>query len=176
MNNSKLINTVRCIPDFPKPGIMFQDITPLFCDRECLRIMYDETVELYKDKGITKVVGIESRGFLLASAVALKLNAGVAICRKKGKLPGKVVEENFEKEYGKDTVCMTNDAITSDDVVLIHDDLLATGGSLKAAYDLVNRFHPKKIYINVIIELTGEGLQGRKLLENITEVTTLIKI
>lgn len=82
MNNPKLINTVRCIPDFPKPGIMFQDITPLFCDRECLRIMYDETVELYKDKGITKVVGIESRGFLLASAIALKLNAGVAICRK----------------------------------------------------------------------------------------------
>ena len=71
---------------------------------------------------------------------------------------------------------MTYDAITSDDVVLLHDDLLATGGSLKAAYDLVNRFHPKKIYINVIIELTGEGLQGRKLLENITEVTTLIKI
>ena len=119
---------------------------------------------------------VESRGFLLASAIALKLNAGVAICRKKGKLPGKTVEENFEKEYGRDTVCITCDAITSDDVVLIHDDLLATGGSLKAAYNLVNRFHPKKIYINVIIELTGEGLQGRKLLENITEVTTLIKI
>lgn len=86
------------------------------------------------------------------------------------------MEENFEKEYGRDTVCITCDAITSDDVVLIHDDLLATGGSLKAAYNLVNRFHPKKIYINVIIELTGEGLQGRKLLEDITEVTTLIRI
>jgi adenine phosphoribosyltransferase len=176
MNNSKLINTVRCIPDFPKPGIMFQDITPLFCDRECLRIMYDETVELYKDKGITKVVGIESRGFLLASAIALKLNAGVAICRKKGKLPGKTVEENFEKEYGRDTVCITCDAITSDDVVLIHDDLLATGGSLKAAYDLVMRFKPKKVYINAIIELTRGGLHGRDALPKDVEVTTLIKL
>ena len=176
MNNSKLINTVRCIPDFPKPGIMFQDITPLFCDSECLRIMHDEIVSKYKDKGITKVVGIESRGFLLATSVALDLNAGVAICRKKGKLPGKVVEENFEKEYGRDTVCMTCDAITSDDVVLIHDDLLATGGSLKAAYNLVNRFHPKKIYINVIIELKGEGLNGRKLLEDIADVTALIQV
>lgn len=176
MNNPKLISTVRCIPDFPKPGIMFQDITPLFCDSECLRIMHDETVELYKDKGITKVVGIESRGFLLASSVAINLNAGVAICRKKGKLPGKVVEENFMKEYGKDTVCMTEDAITSNDVVLIHDDLLATGGSLKAAYDLVMKFHPKKVYINVIIELTREGLKGREKLEPFAEVTTLIKI
>jgi adenine phosphoribosyltransferase len=133
-------------------------------------------VSKYKDKGITKVVGIESRGFLLDTSVALDLNAGVAICRKKGKLPGKVVEENFEKEYGRDTVCMTCDAITSDDVVLIHDDLLATGGSLKAAYNLVNRFHPKKIYINVIIELKGEGLNGRKLLEDIADVTALIQV
>ncbi len=176
MNNPKLIKTIRCIPDFPKPGIQFQDITPLFADSECLRIMYDEVTEMYKDKGITKIVGIESRGFLLASAIALKLNAGVAICRKKGKLPGKVVEENFEKEYGKDTVCMTEDSITSDDVVLIHDDLLATGGSLKAAYDLVQRFHPKKVYINVIIELTIEGPQGRQLLEKFADVTALIRI
>lgn len=176
MNNPKLISAVRCIPDFPKPGIQFQDITPLFNDPECLRIMHDETVELYKDKGITKIVGIESRGFLLSSAIALSLNAGVAICRKKGKLPGKVVEENFEKEYGKDTVCITDDAITSDDVVLIHDDLLATGGSLKAAYDLVQRFHPRKVYINVIIELTIEGLHGRRLLEQYTDVTALIRI
>ena len=160
MNNPKLIKTIRCIPDFPKPGIQ----------------LYDEVTEMYKDKGITKIVGIESRGFLLASAIALKLNAGVAICRKKGKLPGKVVEENFEKEYGKDTVCMTEDSITSDDVVLIHDDLLATGGSLKAAYDLVQRFHPKKVYINVIIELTIEGLQGRQLLEKFADVTALIRI
>jgi adenine phosphoribosyltransferase len=174
MNNPKLISKVRCIPDFPKPGIQFQDITPLFNDPECLRIMHDETVEMYKDKGITKIVGIESRGFLLSSSVALTLNAGVAICRKKGKLPGKVVEENFEKEYGKDTVCMTEDSITSDDVVLIHDDLLATGGSLRAAYNLVARFHPKKIYINVIIELTRDGLHGRQQLEDLTEVTALL--
>ena len=85
-----------------------------------------------------------------------------------------MVEENFEKEYGKDTVCMTEDSITSDDVVLIHDDLLATGGSLRAAYNLVAKFHPKKIYINVIIELTRDGLHGRQQLEDLTEVTALL--
>ncbi|MBR2184275.1 MAG: adenine phosphoribosyltransferase [Prevotella sp.] len=176
MNNKKLLETLRAIPDFPKPGINFQDITPLFNDKECLRIMHDEIIDMYKDKGITKVVGIESRGFLLATTIALELGAGVAICRKKGKLPGKVVEEHYEKEYGKDTVCLTEDAITSDDVVLIHDDLLATGGSLLAAYNLVKKFNPKEIHVNVIIELLGRGLEGRKVLEPVTDVTTLLKV
>ena len=176
MNNPKLVNTLRVIPDFPIPGIQFQDITPLFNDRECLKIMHDEIIEMYRDKGITKVVGIESRGFLLAPSIAIELGAGVAILRKKGKLPGKVVEESFEKEYGKDTVCLTEDAISSDDVVLLHDDLLATGGSLMAAYYLVKKFNPKKIYVNVIIELLGRGLEGRKLLEPLTDVTTLMRV
>jgi adenine phosphoribosyltransferase len=176
MNNPKLLSTIKCIPDFPTPGIMFQDITPLFANPECLRIMSEETIEMYRGKDITKIVGIESRGFLLASGLALELNAGVVVCRKKGKLPGKVVEERFEKEYGKDTVCMCEDAISSDDIVLIHDDLLATGGSLKAAYDLVMRFNPKKVYINAIIELTRGGLHGRDALPKDVEVTTLIKL
>ena len=159
MNNPKLIENLRVIPNFPKPGIMFQDISTLFDKAECLKIMCDETVDLYKDKGITKIVGIESRGFLLASAVAKELNAGVVMCRKPGKLP-----------------CIHTGSISENDVVLLHDDLLATGGSMKAAYDLVKMFHPKKIYINFIIELTIEGLHGRDVFDKDVEITTLLKI
>lgn len=176
MNNPILTENIRVIPDFPKPGIQFQDVSTLFDNPECLKTMRDEVVELYKDKGITKIVGIESRGFLLASAVACELNAGVVMCRKPNKLPGKTVSVSYEKEYGQDTICMISDSINDDDVVLIHDDLLATGGSMKAAYDLVKLFQPKKIYMNFIIELKIEGLNGRAILEKDAEVTTLIKV
>lgn len=176
MNNQKLLQNLRVIPDFPKPGIQFQDVSTLFANAECVKIMRDEVVDLYKGKGITKIVGIESRGFLLASAVACDLNAGVVMCRKPNKLPGETVEQSYEKEYGTDTICIHKDAITSDDIVLIHDDLLATGGSMRAAYDLVKKFNPKKIYINFIIELTIEGLHGRDVFEKDTEITTLIKV
>lgn len=176
MNNKKLIENLRVIPNFPKPGIMFQDISTLFDKADCLKIMCEETANLYKDKGITKIVGIESRGFLLASAVALKLGAGVVMCRKPGKLPGETIQLSYEKEYGTDTICMHKGAISEDDVVLIHDDLLATGGSMKAAYDLVKKFNPKKIYINFIIELTIEGLHGRDVFDKDVEITTLLKI
>ena len=177
MNNEKLLNNLRCIQDFPKPGIQFQDVTTLFMNPECLRIMKDETVDLYKEKGITKIVGIESRGFILASSVACELNAGVVLCRKPGKLPGDTIQETYTKEYGTDTIEIHKDSITENDVVLIHDDLLATGGSMKAAYDLVSKFHPKKIYINFIIELCIEGLHGRELFKDCdTEITTLLTI
>ena len=176
MNNPKLLENIRVIPDFPKPGIMFQDISTLFDKPECLKIMCKETCDLYKDKGITKIVGIESRGFLLSSAVAIELGAGVVMCRKPGKLPGETIELSYEKEYGKDTICMHKGAISEDDVVLIHDDLLATGGSMKAAYDLVKKFNPRKIYINFIIELTIEGLHGRDVFDKDVEITALLKI
>lgn len=176
MNNPKLLENLRVIPDFPIPGIQFQDITSLFDKPECLKIMRDETVELYKDKGITKVVGIESRGFLLSSAVACELNAGVVLARKPGKLPGETIDQEYKKEYGTDKICMVKDSIGEDDVVLIHDDLLATGGSMRAAYDLVKKFNPKKIYINFIIELKIEGLHGRDVFDKDTEITTLLKI
>ena len=176
MNNPDLIKNIRVVPNFPKPGIMFQDISTLFDKPECLKTMCKETVELYKDKGITKIVGIESRGFLLSSAVAVELGAGVVMCRKPGKLPGETIELSYEKEYGKDTVCMHKGAISENDVVLLHDDLLATGGSMKAAYDLVKMFNPKKIYINFIIELTIEGLHGRDVFDKDVEITTLLKI
>lgn len=173
MNNEILLKNLRCIPDFPRKGINFRDVTTLYKDAECMKIMLDEMYELYKDKGITKVVGVESRGFVMASALAGKLGCGVVLARKPGKLPSTVIKEQFSKEYGVDTVEMHIDAIDEDDVVLIHDDLLATGGTAKATYKLVEHFHPKKIYMNFIIEIRDEGLHGRDLFKGI-DVTTLM--
>ena len=175
MNNETLVRNLRCIPDFPKKGINFRDVTTLYKDAECMKIMLDELYDLYKDKGITKIVGVESRGFVMASALAAKLGCGVVLARKPGKLPWTVIKEQFSKEYGVDTVEMHVDSIEENDVVLIHDDLLATGGTAKATWNLVNHFHPKKIYMNFIIEITDEGLHGRDLFENI-EMTTLLTI
>lgn len=176
MNNPVLLENLRCIPDFPKKGINFRDVTTLYKNPECMKIMVDEMYELYKDKGITKIVGIESRGFVMAAALATKLGAGVVLARKPGKLPATVIKESFSKEYGVDTVEMHIDSIDENDVVLIHDDLLATGGTAKATLKLVNHFHPKKVYINFIIEITDEGLHGRDCLEKDVEVTTLMVI
>ena len=175
MNNQTLIENLRCIPDFPRKGINFRDVTTLYKNAECMKIMLDEMYELYKDKGITKIVGVESRGFVMASALAARLGCGVVLARKPGKLPGTVVKEQFTKEYGVDTVEMHIDSIEPDDVVLIHDDLLATGGTAKATYKLVNHFHPKKVYMNFIIEITDEGLHGRDLFDGI-ELTTLVTV
>ena len=176
MNNPTLLKNLRVIPDFPIPGIQFQDVSTLFRDSECLRIMKEETLNFYKDKNITKVVGLESRGFPLGGIVATELKAGFVMARKPGKLPGEVIEETYEKEYGTDKICISSDALCSEDIILIHDDLLATGGTMKAVCDLVKRFNPKKIYINFIIELTIEGLHGRDILDNNIEITTLLKI
>lgn len=176
MNNPVLLENLRCIPDFPKKGINFRDVTTLYKNPECMKIMVDEMYELYKDKGITKIVGIESRGFVMAAALATKLGAGVVLARKPGKLPATVIKESFSKEYGVDTVEMHIDSIDENDVVLIHDDLLATGGTAKATLKLVNHFHPKKVYMNFIIEITDEGLHGRDCLEKDVEVTTLLVI
>ena len=176
MNNETLLKNLRNVPDFPIKGIQFKDVSTLFKDAECLRIMVDELYEMYKDKGITKVVGIESRGFIVGAALALRLGAGFVMCRKPGKLPAETRKATYMKEYGKDTIEIHTDAITEDDVVLLHDDLLATGGSMKAAYGLVRDFNPKKVYINFIIELTIEGLNGRAVFDEDTEITSLIKI
>lgn len=173
MNNKVLLENVRCIPDFPRKGINFRDVTTLYKNAECVQIMLDELYELYKDKGITKIVGIESRGFVMASALAARLKCGIVLARKPGKLPSTVIKESFSKEYGVDTIEMHLDSINEDDVVLIHDDLLATGGTAKAAYKLVQHFHPKKTYMNFLIEITDEGLHGRDLFEGI-ELTTLM--
>ena len=175
MNNKVLIDNLRCIPDFPKKGINFRDVTTLYKNAECMKIMLDELEAIYKDKGLTKIVGIESRGFVMASALAGRLGCGVVMARKPGKLPATVIKESFSKEYGVDTIEMHIDSIEPDDVVLIHDDLLATGGTAKAAYKLVEHFNPKKVYMNFIIEITDEGLHGRDLFDGI-ELTTLLTI
>ncbi len=163
---------IRNIPDFPVKGIQFKDITTALRKPDCLRWIRDEMVNLYKDKGITKVVGIESRGFIIAPAVAMELGVGFVPIRKPGKLPAETVEISYQKEYGVDTIQIHKDAISADDVVLIHDDLLATGGTMAAAVELVKKFGVKKVYVNFIIEL--DVLNGRKVLTNATEVDTLI--
>lgn len=176
MNNQLLLDNLRCIPDWPIKGVNFRDVTTLFKNAECVKTISDEMIELYKDKGITKIVGIESRGFVMSSAVALRLNAGIVLCRKPGKLPCETVQQNYAKEYGIDTIEIHKDAIDENDIVLLHDDLLATGGTMKAACDLVKKFHPKKIYCNFIIELVNEGLNGRDTFDEDVEVTSLIQI
>ena len=176
MNTKLLIDNLRCVPDFPKKGINFRDVTTLYKSAECMKEMLDEMERLYKDKGITKIVGVESRGFVMASALAGRLRCGVVLARKPGKLPATVIKESFSKEYGVDTVEMHFDSIDENDVVLIHDDLLATGGTAKATYKLVKHFNPKQIYMNFIIEITDEGLHGRDLFEGVVDVTTLMVI
>ena len=175
MDKKFILDNLRCIPDFPKKGINFRDVTTLYQNAECMKMMTDELYEIYKNKGITKIVGIESRGFVMASALAPRLGAGVVLARKPGKLPSTVIKEQYSKEYGVDTIEMHIDAITPDDVVLIHDDLLATGGTAKATYKLVQHFNPKKIYMNFIIEITDEGLHGRDEFQGI-DVTTLVTL
>ena len=175
-NNELLLKNLRCIPDWPKKGVNFRDVTTLFKSPECLKEINREIYELYKDKGITKIVGIESRGFVMSSAHAQELGAGVVLCRKPGKLPCDTVQESYAKEYGKDTIEIHRDAIDENDVILLHDDLLATGGTMKAACNLVKKFHPKKVYCNFIIELVNEGLNGREGFDEDIEITSLIKI
>lgn len=175
-NNELLLKNLRCIPDWPKKGVNFRDVTTLFKSPECLKEINHEMYELYKDKGITKIVGIESRGFVMSSALALELGAGVVLCRKPGKLPCDTVQESYAKEYGKDTIEIHRDAIDEDDIILLHDDLLATGGTMKAACNLAKKFHPKKVYCNFIIELVNEGLNGREGFDEDIEITSLIKI
>lgn len=174
MNKELLLKNLRNIPDFPIPGIQFKDVTSLFKNPDCLREMNDALYELYKDRGITKIVGIESRGFVMASSLALRLNAGFVPIRKPGKLPAETISETYGKEYGRDTIEIHKDAIDENDVVLIHDDLLATGGTMLAAYHLVKKLNPKKVMINFLIEL--EGLKGRNTFPADAEIECLLTL
>lgn len=171
MNADQVKKSIRNIPNFPVEGIQFKDLTTALREPDCLQWMRAEITKLYQSKGITKVLGVESRGFILAPAVAMDLGAGFVPIRKPGKLPAEVLEQSYQKEYGLDRIQIHKDALTENDVVLIHDDLLATGGTMAAAIELVKRFGVKKIYVNFVVEL--DGLQGRKILDG-AEVTSLI--
>ena len=172
MTIEEVKSNIRDIVDFPIPGIIFKDLTTAFKNPDCMKFFEDEMYRLYKDKGITKVVGIESRGFIMAPVLGNKLGVGFVPIRKKGKLPADVIEISYGKEYGEDIIQIHADSLDENDVVLIHDDLLATGGTMKAACDLVKKFGVKKIYVNFLVEL--DFLEGRKVFGSEIEVESLL--
>ena len=174
MSKELLLKNLREIPDFPKRGILFYDITTLLKKPECLQYLIDELYGIYKGKGITKVVGVESRGFIIGGALAARLGAGFVMARKPGKLPAETFEESFNKEYGVDTIQIHKDAIEKNDIVLLHDDLLATGGTMVAAQKLVQKCGAKKTFVNFIIEL--KELNGRNAFPEGTEITTILQL
>jgi adenine phosphoribosyltransferase len=169
----RVIASIRDVPDFPKPGILFKDITTAMKDAEILRFIVDDLYEYYKDKGITKVVGVESRGFVLGSILAYKLGAGFVLLRKPGKLPAETYKVEYALEYGVDALEIHKDAIEETDVVLLHDDLLATGGSAGAALKLIGKFKPSAVLVSFLIEL--EFLEGRPRLKGTQDIHALIK-
>ncbi len=151
---------IRNVPDFPKPGIQFKDITTLWKDPKAFKESIDMLYQRYRDKKIDKVVGAESRGFIVASPLAYLLKAGFVPVRKKGKLPYKKIEVTYNLEYGTDTVEMHEDAISSGENVLIVDDLLATGGTVGAIIELVNKLGGNIVEAAFIVEL--DFLKGRE--------------
>ena len=163
MNKELLLANLRTIQDFPIPGILFYDVTTLFKSAECMQELLDTLYEQYKDRGITKVVGIESRGFILGGALAARLGAGFVMARKPGKLPAETIEETYAKEYGTDCIQIHKDAIAPGQKVVLIDDLIATGGTIKAAAELVEELGGEVVKILFLMELAG--LEGRKVLE-----------
>ena len=157
---------MRTIEDYPIEGISFKDITTLFKEPAAFKNVVDQISGYCQGKGITKIVSLESRGFIVGGALAYKLDAGFVPIRKKGKLPSEVLSESYELEYGVDTIEIHVDALNEDDVVLIHDDLLATGGTALAALYLVQQLKVKKIYFSFIIDLTFIQTDKKKELAN----------
>lgn len=158
----ELKKIIRQVPDYPKEGINFIDITTMLKDPIAFGYVVDRISESFNKKGITKIVSLESRGFIIGGAVAYKLKAGFVPIRKKGKLPAETISESYELEYGTDLIEMHVDALTEDDIVLIHDDLLATGGTAMAALNLVKKMKVKKVYFSFIINLSFLNTQNKK--------------
>ena len=172
MKLEEVKKTIRDIYDFPQKGIIFRDLTTAFKDAHALCTISEELKKRYEGLGVTKVVGIESRGFIGGAVLARDLGAGFVPVRKPGKLPADTISKSYSKEYGVDTIEIHRDAIAEGDVVVLHDDLLATGGTMAAAYDLVKSMNPKKIYISFIVELSD--LDGRKAFPEDVQVDSLI--
>ncbi len=150
---------IREVPDFPKPGILFYDITTLLKIPACIQAIIDDLIKHYQGTGITKVVGIESRGFILGSPLAYHLNAGFVPVRKPGKLPADIFEVKYNLEYGSNSLAIHRDAIEEGESVLILDDLLATGGTAAATVHLIQQLGGKIAGLGFLVEL--EGLKGR---------------
>lgn len=144
---------IRDIPDFPKPGIIFLDITPLLCDGEAFRTAIDTMAERFEDCGATKIVCAEARGFIFGAALAYKMGLGFVPVRKPGKLPWKTTSVTYDLEYGTDTLCMHEDALVRGEKVLVIDDVLATGGTLQGMLKLMETFGAEIAGIGVLIEL-----------------------
>jgi len=155
---------IRSVKDFPKPGIMFRDITTILKDPVALKLTAKMLFEKAENLDITKVVGIESRGFIFGSMLANKLDVGFVLIRKPGKLPAETLKETYALEYGTDTIEIHKDAIKPGDKVLLHDDLLATGGTAEAACKLIEKLGGKVLQASFIIELSF--LKGREHLKN----------
>jgi len=167
MIEEKLKKVIRDVPDFPKPGIMFKDISTIMLDPKISEEVLDHLVNIYKDQGLTKIAGIESRGFLFGYPLAIRLGLPFVLIRKKGKLPYKKIEHSYDLEYGSATIEVHTDAINQDDKVLIHDDLLATGGSASAAAVLVQKCGGTVAGFNFLVGLSF--LNGEKVLQQFTK-------
>ena len=148
-----LKKTIREIQDYPVPGISFKDITTLLNDAEAIKYTTKEIVDYFKNKGITKVVGLEARGFIFGGILANELGVGFVPARKKGKLPFSKFSETYNLEYGQSTIEIHSDSLSENDVVLVHDDLLATGGTATAVLNLLNKMRVKRISFSFICEL-----------------------
>lgn len=172
INIENLKDSIRNVADFPRKGIQFKDITTLLKNPAYFGEVVNLLADFYKEKGITHVVAVESRGFIVGGALASKLGAGFIPVRKPGKLPAAVITKTYTLEYGEDSLEIHRDALTTNDVVLLHDDLLATGGTTMAAIELIRQFGVKTIYANYIIEL--DFLKGREKISPICEVFSLL--
>lgn len=158
-------SVIRTIPDYPKPGIMFRDVTTLFGNARAFRTTVDQLVQPYAGTRIDKVVGIEARGFILAGAVAHQLSVGFVPVRKKGKLPWRTIQQTYDLEYGTDTVEIHEDAVKPGENVLLVDDLIATGGTAEAAIRLIEKVGGKVVGCSFIIDLPE--LKGRERLQKL---------
>lgn len=163
---------VREIPDYPKPGVLFKDITPLLADPPAFAAVVDELADRYADERVDKVVGVEARGFILAAPVAYRCGAGFVPVRKEGKLPSKTLAESYELEYGAATVEMHTDGVAPGDRVLVVDDVLATGGTARATVDLVHDAGGTLAGVAFLLELSF--LAGRERLRDVSFTTLSI--
>jgi len=170
----ELKKVIRSIPDFPIPGILFRDISPIFLQPELLRRCADALANPWRDQGVTKVIGIDSRGFLFGPQMAEKLEAGFVMVRKKGKLPPETISVSYDLEYGSATLEAVKEAIQPGDRVVIHDDLLATGGTAAAAAQLAQELGGTVVGFSFIVNLTGLP-GGAKLAELGTSVHSLLE-